>query len=294
MRIAVVPALARPPAEPTWSEWLLAKLARLDPNRLISPSYVARTFDTSGWRTFRESSVAGRARELSSQTRAQELFGEDSTLCQSGGGIQFYPLDDAVGTPLDSMDEKVQTKHRKRFAFTEELLGETTHYYLDDGLPVVAFATKITSEELARSVHAVWDGQPFFYLHLVCSDAPGAGLRGMHKMLDLARSEAVPTVAFSALPEVVFYYYSKLGANFFNRLTNETVPLPGWAAALATVKDTGARRVPKVDGKTLEPMSDRTTAGLRDDAEFAWLEARQAANAASSARASVERRQRKR
>ena len=176
-----------------------------------------------------------------------------------------------------SVDAKTKSRLDARFYFTEKLLEQTTHYYLDDGLPVIAFATKVTSKELAEAVEAVWSGESFFYLHLVCSDAPGAGLRGMHKMLDLARSERVPPVVFSALPEGVFYYYSKLNANFFNRLTNATVPLPPWAKALATAEATGARRVPKVKGKILMPLSDRTAEQLRQEAEVDWFRAQRRA-----------------
>jgi len=228
----------------SWTDWLYNSVIVLTN---IGQAYLRASYKASEWDTFSPGmSFEERLATFRGNLRAKELFGKTGRLCngQKNGkeSVRFLPFNDKVANNPKE--------------FTNELLRETTHYYLDKGLEICAFATNVLDPEEARTMDLQWPGEPFFYLHLVCStpEAKGGGLRAMEKLAMLARASGQRIVRFSALPSVIFYYYTKANANFIDRETGKIVPLPPEVEAL--MGDNG-RGVPRVNGKVVWPMSKR-------------------------------------
>ena len=224
----------------SWTDWLYNSVIVLTN---IGQAYLRASHAASEWATFPPGMPFDeRLATFRGDLRAKQLFGPKGRLCKGQESVRFLPFNDKVANNSEE--------------FTNQLLSETTHYYLDQGLEICAFATNVLDPEEARTMHLQWPGEPFFYLHLICStpEAKGGGLRAMEKLAMLARASGQRIVRFSALPSVIFYYYTKSGANFIDRETGKVVPLPPEVEAL--MGDNG-RGVPRVDGKVVWPMSKR-------------------------------------
>ena len=93
----------------------------------------------------------------------------------------------------------------------------------------------------------------------------------MAKLVDLAKRLGAHHIYLSALPSVVFYYYSKTKAEFVNRATLATVPLPPYILPLTNPPE---RKAAKVGGRILWPMSQKEADEMRNDEYNEWYEER--------------------
>ena len=140
--------------------------------------------------------------DLQNHSRALELFGPNSGLCNNIG-IRLFKRTRGQIVRL-TVDEL-----RNRDSFVIELLETSTMYYIHPTKSIVAFASTD-----ATVIHNL---KGYVYLTLVCSDIAGGGRTAIRQLASFCHLVQARAILLSALSNVVWYYFNKFDAKFINR-----------------------------------------------------------------------------
>ena len=163
--------------------------------------------------------------QFQAEPRALELLNPDAKVC-TGVNFLFYK-------PRSYFYERRSAAViQEKGDFTDEIIGQVTHYAFSDEEDAFVLATLVETAEAAKAQNLPWPGSAFMYLTLVCSEVSTkvkGGVGAIHQLARLAHGLGVNFILLSALPNVVSYYAKLFQSEFIkrgrdNRMELVTVP----------------------------------------------------------------------